>query len=222
MISYEAARHAPMLEWDDERMLIRNWQVRKESNALERLLLSHARIVYFWVKRVSRSHSEHDDLVSEGFLGLIKAADLFDTKQNVRFSTYARWWVKNAIFTAVRRLRSIVEVPDGLRVKTVSTSQDDTLLDQLVSKEPTPEQELIKSSSAAALRRKLANAVEALDDIDRQVVFCRGLQQPPSSVKELSEKLGLTPTKLRQIERRAMLRLRTELIARGVLSYRTV
>ncbi|MFC6639694.1 sigma-70 family RNA polymerase sigma factor [Sulfitobacter sediminilitoris] len=182
--SYAAARSAPLLEWEDERLLIENWQLRQDANALEALVLSHARIVHYWARKLSRDKVEQEELVSEGIIGLIRAADLFDVTREVRFSTYARWWVKNSVLTALDRLRSVVETPANARKSApqqINRSIDDEdNFEGLVSDDPTPEEHMIAKSSRDAMRRRITDAMTGLNDIDREVLTCRSLKQPPT------------------------------------------
>lgn len=209
------------MQWEDERLLIEGWQLRKDTSALETLLVSHARMVYFWARKVSRDKTEQEELVAEGLLGLIKAVDMFDQRQTVRFSTYARWWVKNSVLTALSRLRSIVEVPAGSGAAHPQYASDgEDGLEQLASDEPTPEEHAISRSSNDALREQISNALAALDGTDREVVVSRCLTQPPMNISDLATRLGITSARLRQIERRAMARLKYELVERGVLTSR--
>ncbi|NEK23813.1 sigma-70 family RNA polymerase sigma factor [Sulfitobacter sp. JBTF-M27] len=222
--SYAAARSAPLLEWEDERLLIENWQLRQDANALEALVLSHARIVHYWARKLSRDKVEQEELVSEGIIGLIRAADLFDVTREVRFSTYARWWVKNSVLTALDRLRSVVETPANARKSApqqINRSIDDEdNFEGLVSDDPTPEEHMIAKSSRDAMRRRITDAMTGLNDIDREVLTCRSLKQPPDTISDLANRLGMNTSKLRQLERRAMARLKYELIARGVMTSR--
>ena len=219
--SYATARSAPILEWEDERLLIEGWQLRKDRSALEALILSHTRIVFAWTRKLSIDHSEQEELLSEGILGLIRAADMFDLKREVRFSTYARWWVKNSVLTALERLRSIVQTPASDRSQDIEPiRQISDVFDLLASDDPTPEDLIIASSSQDQLRRKLADAMAGLDEVDREVVLCRTLRQPPDSINELAVRLKMNTSKLRQVERRAMSRLKYELMARGVTTSR--
>ncbi len=57
----------------------------------------------------------HDDLVQHGDLGLIRAADKFDWRKNVRFRTYAEWWIRQAIERATDTDRDVVHVPRPMR-----------------------------------------------------------------------------------------------------------
>lgn len=217
-ITYAAARSAPLLRWEEERLLIEGWQERRDSSALERLLLSHARIVYFWARKVTRDRTEQEELVAEGIMGLIKAANVFDLAQRVRFATYAKWWVKNSVITSFARLRSIVEVPASSG--TGFDRVDDAQIDQLASQDPTPEEQTIKNATRDELTRHLATALDALDPVDRQILHARCISQPPVSTAELAEELCVGKAKVRQIERRALSRLKCELVNQGVFTSR--
>lgn len=220
-ITYALARSAPLLQWEDECHLIEEWQLKKDQSALENLLVSHARMAFFWARKVSRDMTEQEDLVAEGMLGLIKAVDMFDQKRSVRFSTYARWWVKNAVLTALSRSRSIVDLPVGSGVshtQVVITGDDD--LDNLTCEDPTPEECVMARSGQVMLKKHLAEALGMLDRTDREVLISRSLAEPAMSIGELSTKLDIAPSKLRQIERRAMTKLKYLLIERGTITSR--
>ncbi|MDF3414802.1 sigma-70 family RNA polymerase sigma factor [Sulfitobacter sp. M57] len=222
-ISYATARSAPILEWADERRLIEGWQNQKDRFALEKLLLSHVRIVFAWVRKLSADKAEQEEMVSEGILGLIKAADMFDLAKEVRFSTYARWWVKNSVLSAFERLRSIVEMPAGVRVEAgQQVKQSTDVFEMLVCDDPTPEERMIANSSRDLMRARLAEALKELGEVDRDVVTSRALKQPSETFDDLAARLKMNSTKLRQIERRAMSRLKNELLARGVTTSRAV
>lgn len=207
-----------MLAMEDERVLLKHWQVSKDQCALESLVLSHARIVFYWARKLSDDQTEREDLVSEGILGLIHAADLFDLDRDVRFSTYARWWVKNATMTARDQLRAVVETPAGIQNSTQHSIDDDDSFASLASDDPNPEETVIAQSTQNLLRNCLQDAMTVLEDTDRDVLYSRALKQPPESIQSLAARLGINSTKLRQVERRAMSRLKFELATRGILT----
>lgn len=221
-ISYASARSAPLLEFEDERSLIQEWQKAKDKLALEKLLLSHARIVFFWARKLSNDKCEQEELVSEGLLGLIRAADMFDLSREVRFSTYARWWVKNAVLTALGGLRSVVETPAGAGQAATTIFKlavdDEATSDRLVSQDPTPEEHIIAKSSHDQMRKNIAQAMMGLNSLDREVVMSRALKQPPESIPDLADRLGMNAPKLRQLERRAFSRLKHNLLSHGVMT----
>lgn len=72
-----------------------------------RLVLSMVRSYH----RPGQSTVPYEDLVQEGALGLIKAVDRFDVTRGIRFSTYATWWVKQALNEAVTAKRRMIRLP---------------------------------------------------------------------------------------------------------------
>ena len=96
---------APLLDMEQERILIGRWQAERDRTALEALILSHARQVYACAMRLSGDAADREELIAEGMVGLIRAADRFDLSRGVRFSTYAQWWIRNSALRALARLR---------------------------------------------------------------------------------------------------------------------
>lgn len=220
-ISYAAAREAPLLEYEYERVLIRNWQEQANQQALETLVMSHARLVYQLARKLSQNASDQEEMISEGLLGLIKAADVFDLGRQVRFSTYARWWVRNGVVSAYSKLRSVVDTPATARgegghsfERFISSEGDE--LDHVECPEPNPEECAIERSHQGRLRDCLIDAMTDLAEIERQIVVERNLSSEPASVEDLSERLGISRERLRQVERRAISKLKYELLSRGI------
>ena len=110
-ITRQAAMSEPMLSVAQERDAVRNWQERGDRDALELLIRSHARQVYAQAARWTDNPSHREDLVAEGMIGLMRAADNFDLAQGVRFSTYASWWVLNGVSAALVRIKTVIDIP---------------------------------------------------------------------------------------------------------------
>ena len=93
----KAATVAPFLERDEERVLAAAWRDRKDESALHRLAGAHMRLVLALAARFRHYGLAAADLVQEGHIGLLEAAARFEPEREVRFSTYATWWIRASI-----------------------------------------------------------------------------------------------------------------------------
>ena len=91
---------------DEERALLRAWKEHRDESALAKLANSHGPLVLKIASQLSRSAQVLGDLIQEGYIGLIEAASRFDLNRDVRFSTYATWWIHAAIKSFLLRTGS--------------------------------------------------------------------------------------------------------------------
>lgn len=91
------ATRVPFLTAQEERALLQAWQQEGDEKALARLADSHRPLVVKLAKKSGSSDIQQDDLIQEGLIGLIEAAGRFDLTRDVRFATYAKWWIEAAI-----------------------------------------------------------------------------------------------------------------------------
>jgi RNA polymerase sigma-32 factor len=103
-------RGAPYLTREAELDLARRWRDRRDERALHQLTVSYWRLVHSMARRFRRYRLPFEDLVQEGLVGLLLAAERFEPDRNVRFSTYAVWWIRCAMQDYVLRNWSIVRV----------------------------------------------------------------------------------------------------------------
>jgi RNA polymerase sigma-32 factor len=102
------AMRAPLLDADNEQRLARRWREGGDDEALRELTGAYMRLVIAMATKFRRHGLPMADLVQEGAVGLMQAADRFDPDRGVRFSTYASWWVRAAMQDYVLRNWSIV------------------------------------------------------------------------------------------------------------------
>jgi RNA polymerase primary sigma factor len=155
----QIGRH-PLLTPAEEHELAR----RKDAGdpmAKRRLIESNLRLVVAVARRYASRGVPMLDLIQEGNLGLIRAVEKFDTRRGFRLSTYATWWIRQAMTRSVADQSRLIRLPvhrDG-DVRRVRMAQ--TRLLQELGREPTPEE--IAARTKMALRR-VQRALELLDE----------------------------------------------------------
>lgn len=98
----------PMLEREYELALARRWRDKGDKKALHELVRSYMRLVVAMAARFRHYGLPVGDLIQEGNIGLMQAAERFEPEREVRFSTYAAWWIRSAIQDYILRNWSIV------------------------------------------------------------------------------------------------------------------
>ncbi|MEL6828442.1 MAG: sigma-70 family RNA polymerase sigma factor, partial [Pseudomonadota bacterium] len=97
-----------MLEADHEKALASRWRENEDESALHELTTAYMRLVISMASKFRNYGLPLADLVQEGNVGLMMAAAKFDPAREVRFSTYAMWWVRSSMQDYVLRNWSIV------------------------------------------------------------------------------------------------------------------
>ncbi|WP_404555940.1 RNA polymerase factor sigma-32 [Bradyrhizobium niftali] len=100
----------PMLNAEEELMLVARWRENGDRDATHQLVTSHLRLV----PKIARNYRGYGlpncELISEGNLGLFQALKGFDPDKGVRFSSYAGWWIKAAMQAYILRSWSLVKI----------------------------------------------------------------------------------------------------------------
>jgi RNA polymerase sigma-32 factor len=102
------AMGVPLLEQEREMDLARAWKEQGDESALHELTGAYMRLVISMAARFRNYGLPMGDLIQEGNIGLMQAAARFDPDRDVRFSTYASWWVRSSMQDYILRNWSIV------------------------------------------------------------------------------------------------------------------
>src|SRR3954471_5314914 len=127
-------------------------RARKGEEAARQLLAtSNLAFVVAVAKKFANRGARLDDLIQEGNVGLMKAIEHFDAKKNVRFATYAVWWIRAYITRYLKDNRSQVRGGEAERGSmsdfsldaTIDDEGETTFLDRIESGDPSPQQQLL-------------------------------------------------------------------------------
>ncbi|MGQ0456508.1 MAG: RNA polymerase sigma factor RpoH [Hyphomicrobium sp.] len=106
----EEIRKFPMLEPNEEYMLAKRWQQHEDSDAAEKLVTSHLRLV----ARIAMGYRGYGlpigEVISEGNVGLMQAVKRFEPDKGFRLATYAMWWIRASIQEYILRSWSLVKM----------------------------------------------------------------------------------------------------------------
>lgn len=120
--------------------IIKNGEKTEADYAMKKLIQANLRLVVSIAKKYVGHGILFMDLVQEGSLGLIKAAEKFDYSKGFKFSTYATWWIKQAIVRAIANNSRIIRVPVYMADKIRQMKKAIVEMTFSTGKEPTDEE----------------------------------------------------------------------------------
>ena len=213
----------PRLSADEERTLALRIQGSRDQDALTRLVEANLRFVVSYAKRYRGLGVSFLDLIHEGNLGLIEAARRFDPSRNVKFITYAVWWIREAMMHVLADQTRAFSFPPKL-FSALHNSHDDVSLSEPIAagaRDGRPRefadllaQDLVPAVEDEMIHQadldELAAAMHDLDGKELEVMRLRfGFgDDEPRTLQEIGDRLHLSRERVRQIESRAKEKLR--------------
>ncbi|MBQ9619317.1 MAG: RNA polymerase sigma factor RpoD/SigA, partial [Neisseriaceae bacterium] len=101
----------PLLTAEEEHDLAERLTLHDDLEAAKRLILSHLRVVVSIARGYDGYGINQADLIQEGNIGLMKAVDKFEYRRGFKFSTYATWWIRQAITRSIADQARTIRVP---------------------------------------------------------------------------------------------------------------
>ena len=127
-----------------------------DKEALENLIQANLRFVVSYVKKYQGMGLSLLDLINEGNLGLIEAAKRFDPHRNVKFISYAVWWIRQATIHALTQSSRIYHIPQKLSDQILQKKRKTAQLKAELSKDPTREE----------IAKSMGISVEDVEDLE--------------------------------------------------------
>ena len=132
-------RRIPLLTPEQEVALARRVKAG-ERKALDELVRRNLRFVVSVAKQYAKSGVPFEDLINEGNMGLIRAAERFDVDRGYRFISYAVWWVRQAILQFVAEHSRTVRLPINKSTTLTKVTRASQRLSQSLGRDPIPEE----------------------------------------------------------------------------------
>ena len=184
-------------------------------NAQNKLLEANLKFVFDVAKHYSGRGVPIADLISEGNLGLIKAIEKFDESKDVKFISYAVWWIKQGILEALkkRQMLNFVEMNHPSSNKSIFENkimdEEDEIYDNDVSSNNIGEE---KQETKKVEKEVISYLLENLSNREKEIIVSYyGLNDNQElTLYEIGEKMGLSAERVRQIKKVSMRKLRTK------------
>jgi len=179
-----------------------------DEQARQLLARSNLAFVVSVAEKFANRGARLDDLVQEGNVGLMKAIEHFDPKKNVRFATYAVWWIRAYITRYLKDNRSQVRGGEAERRSMVDFSLDasideegeTTFLDRLEDGAPDPQEVFLGREQDEDVREALERVKKRIGDLGWDILQERLTQDKPRTLEELGRRWGVSRERVRQVE----------------------
>jgi len=163
----EVARHR-LLTAAEEIELAKRIE-RGDQEAKDRMVSSNLRLVVSIAKHYQGQRVSLLDLIQEGVLGLIRAAEKYDHRKGFKFSTYATWWIRQAIERGIANKARTIRVPVHILQRERKLARAESTLAAQLGRQPTDEEVASESDLPLDHVRSVREAARAVTSLDRTV-----------------------------------------------------
>jgi len=138
-----------------------------DDEARRQMIAANLRLVVHWARRYQDRGVDFGDLVQEGTFGLMRAVDKFDWERGFRFSTYATWWIRQALQRAVQQHGNTIRVPMEVAEQAQRVERLTWELAAELRREPTPEEIAEASAVEESTMKSLSEVARVVASLDQ-------------------------------------------------------
>lgn len=181
-----------------------------ERNAL---VEKHLPLATFFAKKFRATTMDFDDLVQEARIGLIDAAERFDPKRGLKFSTYAVWHIRKQIMEAIRSRNDTIRTPRRQAGKICGSLEN---VPDMPDTAPSPDELMAADEEVQAIQ----GCIKHLPAREAIVIRLRhGINTEKLTLRKVGDILGVSPERVRQIQAGAEEKLRELLLDCATLEH---
>ena len=195
--------------------------------AQNEILTANLRFVFNIASRYKGNGAAISDLISEGNLGLVKAIQKFDPDKDVKFISYAVWWVRNAMQEFIKKRQATLNIEKEdetlntpLKHESFGYDKED---DYVLKKEAvfSDEEDEEKRELHKNQKKIVDKILSVLSDRERYIVeeYYGISGKKEKNLEEIGNELGITKERVRQIKEQSLKKLRSEILILEVSDY---
>lgn len=216
-------KYKPLTKAKERRLLKRC----KKGNlkAKNEILEANLRFVFDIAKHYTGRGVPISELISDGNMGLLKAIEKFDESKDVKFISYAVWWIRQAMLESIKRRNAInfVEIEpntdndSSMDKKLIEDDEDDTYFNNDFSNENDEKESEIKIGQ----KNIVIKLLNVLDERERDVIESYyGINDKKElTLTDIGKKYNLSSERVRQIKKKGLMKLRTKMLLLNYSDY---
>jgi RNA polymerase primary sigma factor len=210
-------KYKPLTKIKEKRLL----KLSKKGNikAQNEIVEANLKFVFDIAKHYTGRGVSISDLISEGNMGLIKAINKFDETQDVKFISYAVWWIRQAMSECIKKknILNMVEIDDSLSNVSIFERNVSDEEDEIISQSDrsfSNETEEVKKEISQAQKEIIGKLLNVLNKRERDIIEdYYGLNNHDElTLYEIGAKLNLSSERVRQIKGKSMRKLRSSML----------